>query len=129
MKEEMEELYAEALATHGDPEPCAAHRAAAPCQRERLVMAYWDLSPEAAPGVDGVTRDADGRELVARLRDLHPRVQQGCLRTVPLGAHNGPLSGLPPTLGRSNALDGEDVENRLICVRHPRAMASLVSRP
>jgi hypothetical protein len=39
MKEEMEELYAEALATH-----CAAHRAAAPCQRERLVMAYWDQS-------------------------------------------------------------------------------------
>ena len=40
-----------------------------------------------------------------------------------LGSDNGPLSGLPPTLGRSNALDDKDLQNRLIRARHPRAMA------
>ena len=43
-------------------------------------MAYWDLSPKAAPGVDGVTWDAYGQDLVANLRDLHARVQQGRYR-------------------------------------------------
>jgi Tetratricopeptide repeat len=39
------------------------------------------------------------------------------------GRDNGPLSGLPATLGRSNALGCRVVQNRLICMRHPRAMA------
>jgi len=39
-----------------------------------------------------------------------------------LGCDNGPLSGLPPTLGRSNPLDDKDVQNRLICVRYPCAI-------
>ncbi len=38
---------------------------------------------------------------------------------------NGPLSGLPPTLGRSNALDDKELQNRLIRARHPRAMGWL----
>ena len=50
---------------------------------ERLVMAYWDLSPKAAPGVDGVTWAAYGQGLVANLRDLHARVQQGRYRASP----------------------------------------------
>ena len=50
---------------------------------ERLVMAYWDLRPKAAPGVDGVTWDAYGQDLVANLRDLHERVQQGRYRASP----------------------------------------------
>ena len=50
---------------------------------ERLVMAYWDLSPKAAPGVDGVTWEAYGQDLVANLRDLHARVQQGRYRASP----------------------------------------------
>ena len=50
---------------------------------ERLVMAYWDLSPKAAPGVDGVTWDAYGQDLVANLRDLHERVRQGRYRASP----------------------------------------------
>ena len=40
---------------------------------ERLVMAYWDLSPKAAPGVDGVTWAAYGQDLAGNLRDLHQR--------------------------------------------------------
>ncbi len=44
---------------------------------ERLVMAYRDLSPKAAPGVDGVTWEDYGQDLVASLRDLHDRVHSG----------------------------------------------------
>jgi len=50
---------------------------------ERLVMAYWALSPKAAPGVDGVTWKSYGQDLVANLRDLHERVQQGRYRASP----------------------------------------------
>jgi RNA-directed DNA polymerase len=44
---------------------------------ERLVMAYWDLSPKAAPGVDGVRWADYGRDLAGNLRDLHDRVHGG----------------------------------------------------
>ena len=50
---------------------------------DRLVMAYWDLSPKAAPGVDGVTWESYGRELEANLQDLHARVQRGAYRAKP----------------------------------------------
>src|SRR5205814_9449691 len=46
-------------------------------------MAYWDLSPKAAPGVDGVTWESYGQDLVANLRDLHGRVQSGRYRASP----------------------------------------------
>src|ERR1039457_3753196 len=49
----------------------------------RLMMAYQDISPKAAPGVDGVTWEAYGQDLVANLRDLHERVQQGRYRASP----------------------------------------------
>ena len=44
---------------------------------DRLVMAYWDLSPKAAPGVDGVTWADYGQDLAGNLRDLHGRVHSG----------------------------------------------------
>jgi RNA-directed DNA polymerase len=50
---------------------------------ERLVMAYRDLSPQAAPGVDGVTWADYGQDLVANLRDLHDRVHSGRYRASP----------------------------------------------
>ena len=50
---------------------------------ERLVMAYWAMSPKAAPGVDGVTWEAYGQDLVANLRDLHHRVHSGRYRARP----------------------------------------------
>ncbi len=50
---------------------------------ERLLLAYQDISPKAAPGVDGVTWEAYGQDLVVNLRDLHERVQQGRYRASP----------------------------------------------
>ena len=50
---------------------------------ERLVMAYWALSPKASPGVDGVTWEGYGQDLVANLRDLHERVHSGRYRARP----------------------------------------------
>jgi group II intron reverse transcriptase/maturase len=50
---------------------------------ERLVMAYWAISPKAAPGVDGVTWESYGQDLVANLRDLHDRVHSGRYRARP----------------------------------------------
>ncbi len=50
---------------------------------ERLVMAYWALSPKASPGVDGVTWQDYGQDLVASLRDLHDRVHSGRYRARP----------------------------------------------
>src|SRR5690242_4494502 len=50
---------------------------------ERLVMAYWALSPKAAPGVDGVTWADYGQDLAGNLRDLHDRVHGGRYRARP----------------------------------------------
>ena len=50
---------------------------------ERLVLAYWALSPKATPGVDGVTWQDYGQDLVANLRDLHDRVHSGRYRARP----------------------------------------------
>src|SRR5260370_2617269 len=50
---------------------------------ERLVVAYWDLSPKAAPGVDGGMGEDYGQDLVANLRDLHDRVHSGRYRARP----------------------------------------------
>jgi RNA-directed DNA polymerase len=49
----------------------------------RLMLAYQDLNPGAAPGVDGVRWQEYGRDLVANLRDLHGRVQSGRYRASP----------------------------------------------
>ena len=47
---------------------------------DRLRTAYWAVRPKAAPGVDGVTWAAYGRDLEANLRDLHTRVHRGSYR-------------------------------------------------
>jgi hypothetical protein len=44
---------------------------------DRLVLACWDLSPKAAPGVGGVTWADYGQDLAGNLRDLHDRVHSG----------------------------------------------------
>jgi RNA-directed DNA polymerase len=49
----------------------------------RLRAAYWAISPQAAPGVDGVTWGAYGQDLEANLRDLHARVHTGRYRAKP----------------------------------------------
>jgi RNA-directed DNA polymerase len=76
---------------------------------ERLVMAYWDLSPKAAPGVDGVTWDAYGQDLVANLRDLHARVQQGRYRASP-----SRRAYIPKADGRQRPLGIATLEDKIV---------------
>src|SRR2546423_1074174 len=50
---------------------------------DRLREAYRAISPNAAPGVDGVTWRDYGLDLEANLRDLHARVQRRAYRAMP----------------------------------------------
>src|SRR6266700_1721734 len=50
---------------------------------ERLRTAYLALRRQAAPGVDGVTWAAYGRNLEANLQDLHGRLHRGAYRAKP----------------------------------------------
>ena len=76
---------------------------------ERLVMAYWDLSPKAAPGVDGVTWESYGRDLVANLRGLHERVQQGRYRASP-----SRRAYIPKADGRQRPLGIATLEDKIV---------------
>ena len=76
---------------------------------ERLVMAYWDLSPKAAPGVDGVTWESYGQDLVANLRDLHERVQQGRYRASPRRR-----AYIPKADGRQRPLGIATLEDKIV---------------
>ena len=46
-------------------------------------VAYWAISPKAAPGVDGQTWVAYGQDLETNLRDLHERLHSGRYRASP----------------------------------------------
>jgi RNA-directed DNA polymerase len=85
---------------------------------ERLVMAYRDLSPRAAPGVDGVTWAAYGQDLVASLRDLHGRVQQGRYRASP-----GRRAYIPKADGRQRPLGIATLEDKIV----QRAVAGVLN--
>jgi group II intron reverse transcriptase/maturase len=50
---------------------------------DRLREAYRAISPNAAPGVDGVTWRDYGTDLEANLCDLHARVHRGAYRAMP----------------------------------------------
>ena len=50
---------------------------------ERLRAAYEAISPQAAPGVDGVTWGTYGQALEDNLQDLHRRVHSGAYRARP----------------------------------------------
>ena len=76
---------------------------------ERLVMAYRDLSPKAAPGVDGVTWESYGQDLVANLRDLHERVQQGRYRASP-----SRRAYIPKADGRQRPLGIATLEDKIL---------------
>ena len=76
---------------------------------ERLVMAYWDLSPKAAPGVDGVTWESYGQDLVANLRGLHERVQQGRYRASP-----SRRAYIPKGDGRQRPLGIATLEDKIV---------------
>ena len=72
-------------------------------------MAYWDLSPKAAPGVDGVTWESYGQDLVANLRDLHGRVQQGRCRASPTRR-----AYIPKADGRQRPLGIATLEDKIV---------------
>ena len=57
---------------------------------EALEAAYWALSREAAPGVDGMRWAKYGEGLEERLLDLHRRVQTGAYRAPPVRRVNIP---------------------------------------
>jgi RNA-directed DNA polymerase len=50
---------------------------------DQLRSSYSKLKKQAAPGVDGVTWQEYGRDLEARLRDLHGRIHRGAYRAQP----------------------------------------------
>ena len=76
---------------------------------ERLLLAYQDISPKAAPGVDGVTWEAYGQDLVANLRDLHERVQQGRYRASPCRR-----AYIPKADGRLRPLGIATLEDKIV---------------
>ncbi len=76
---------------------------------ERLLLAYQDISPKAAPGVDGVTWEAYGQDLVANLRDLHERVQQGRYRASP-----SRRAYIPKADGRQRPLGIATLEDKIV---------------
>jgi RNA-directed DNA polymerase len=76
---------------------------------ERLVLAYQDISPKAAPGVDGVTWAAYGQDLVANLRGLHERVQQGRYRASP-----SRRAYIPKADGRLRPLGIATLEDKIV---------------
>ena len=75
----------------------------------RLWLAYREISPEAAPGVDGVTWEAYGQDLVANLRDLHARVQQGRCRASP-----SRRAYIPKADGRQRPLGIATLEDKIV---------------
>jgi group II intron reverse transcriptase/maturase len=48
-----------------------------------LRGSYFNLKRKAAPGIDGVTWEEYGRDLEAKLTDLHGRIHRGAYRALP----------------------------------------------
>jgi len=76
---------------------------------DRLRAAYRALSPQAAPGVDGVTWQAYGQDLEANLHDLHRRLHSGRYRARPSRrAH------IPKADGRLRPLGIASLEDKIV---------------
>jgi RNA-directed DNA polymerase len=83
---------------------------------DRLRSAYRALSPRAAPGVDGVTWEAYGRDLEANLRDLHARLHRGAYRAKPSRrSHISKADGRQRPLGIA-ALEDKIVQRAVVWV-------------
>jgi group II intron reverse transcriptase/maturase len=76
---------------------------------DRLREAYRAISPNAAPGVDGVTWRDYGLDLEANLRDLHARVQRGAYR-----ATASRRVFIPKPDGRSRPLGVAALEDKIL---------------
>ena len=76
---------------------------------EALEAAYWALSREAAPGVDGMRWAKYGEGLEERLLDLHRRVQTGAYRAPPVRRVN-----IPKPDGGTRPLGVAAVEDKIV---------------
>jgi group II intron reverse transcriptase/maturase len=76
---------------------------------ERLRAAYLALRRQAAPGVDGVTWEAYGRDLEANLQDLHGRLHRGAYRAKPTRR-----VFIPKADGRQRPLGIATVEDKIV---------------
>ncbi len=75
---------------------------------DRLHMAYEEIRPRAAAGVDGVTWGAYGVGLEERLLDLHRRVQSGSYRAKPSRRAYIPKRGRAVAAARHRGAGGQD---------------------
>ena len=76
---------------------------------ERLREAYRAISPNAAPGIDGVTWQDYGEDLEANLQDLHARVHRGAYRAMPTRK-----VFIPKTDGRLRPLGIASLEDKIV---------------
>jgi hypothetical protein len=74
-----------------------------------LRMSYHSLKKQAAPGVDGMTWEAYGRDLEARLADLHGRVHRGAYQAQP-----SRRVWIPKTDGRQRPLGIAALEDKIV---------------
>src|SRR5213594_4921807 len=56
---------------------------------ELLRASYWELNHKAVPGIDGETWREYRKHVVARIEDLHERVQRGTYRGLSLPSGHG----------------------------------------
>src|SRR5664279_4603246 len=76
---------------------------------DRLRAAYRAISPQAVPGVDGVTWASYGQELEANLQDLHRRVHAGRYRASP-----SRRAYIPKADGRLRPLGIATLEDKIV---------------
>ncbi len=76
---------------------------------DRLREAYRAISPNAAPGVDGVTWRDYGSDLEENLADLYARVQRGAYRAMPARR-----VFIPKTDGRLRPLGVAALEDKIL---------------
>jgi RNA-directed DNA polymerase len=76
---------------------------------ESLRAAFWALKRQAAPGVDGVTWEAYGRDLEGNLQDLHGRLHRGAYRAKP-----SRRVFIPKADGRQRPLGIATVEDKIV---------------
>jgi RNA-directed DNA polymerase len=76
---------------------------------ERLRASYFALQRAAAPGIDGVTWQAYGADLDARLEDLQGRVHRGSYRALP-----SKRVYIPKADGRQRPLGIAALEDKLV---------------
>jgi group II intron reverse transcriptase/maturase len=74
-----------------------------------LRVSYEALNPKAAPGVDDVTWEENGRDLERRLPDLHARIHRGTYRARP-----SKRTWIPKADGRQRPLGIAALEDKIV---------------